>query len=326
MLDRSVRALGVLARFVVGTVALLLVASVLIFALVRSSPGDPVEIEFGQTGADAYLTPAEQQRVREQRRAELGLDGPLTVQYLRWLERVVRLDLGVSYRTGQPVVEELVSRLPASAVLGVAGFALALGLAVGFALLGAHRPGSPTDHGVRLLVLVAAAVPTFLSGSILLRWAAQQFGYPLAGAASPGKVWLPALVMGLSSAATMSRLLRASLIAERGKPYATAALARGAGPGRVLLRHVARPAVTPILTLAGLSLANLVAGSVITETVFSWPGVSAYAVGAIADQDYAVVQAYLLLVVVVVVVVNRSVDVLQRGLDPRVRQRTEAVA
>lgn len=319
MLNRWARALGVLARFVVGTVALLLVASVLIFALVRSSPGDPVEIEFGQTGADAYLTPAEQQRVREERRAQLGLDGPLTVQYQRWLERVVRLDLGVSYRTGQPVVEELVSRLPASAVLGVAGFVLTLGLAAGFALLGAHRPGGPTDHGVRLLVLVAAAVPTFLSGSILLRWAAQQFGYPLAGPASLGKVWLPALVMGLSGAATMARLLRASLIAERGKPYATAALARGASPGRVLLRHVARPAATPILTLAGLSLANLVAGSVITETVFSWPGVGSYAVDASRNLDYPAIIGVTLLGGTAFLFTNLFSDIAYAFADPRIR-------
>ncbi|MGW6033643.1 ABC transporter permease [Gordonia terrae] len=313
-------------RFLTGTVGLLLVASVLIFALVRSAPGDPVEIEFGTTGADAYLTPEQQADAREQRRAELGLDGPIPIQYLLWLERVVRFDLGVSYRTGQPVSEEILSRLPASVALGATGFAVAMLLAIAMGLLGARRPGSASDHVIRLGTLAVATVPTFLSGTILLRWAAGQFDYPLAGPATMAKLWLPALVIGLSSMATMSRLLRASLIAERSTPYATAAVARGAGPGTVLIRHVGRPALTPVLTLAGLAFAGLVAGSVITETVFSWPGVSAYAVGAIADQDYAVVQAYVLLVVAVVVTVNRAVDAVQSVLDPRVDQRVEALS
>ncbi|MFE0749928.1 ABC transporter permease [Gordonia sp. NPDC058843] len=319
-------AIAAAARFLVGTFGLLLVASVLIFTLVRSAPGDPIEIEFGSTGADAYLTPEQQAQARELRRDELGLDGPVVFQYLRWLERVVQLDLGISYRTGQPVTEEILSRLPASIALGAAGFAVAMLLAIAMGLLGARRPGDASDHAIRLGTLAMATVPTFLSGTILLRWAAGQFDYPLAGAATVAKVWLPALVIGLSSMATMSRLLRASLIAERSRPYAAAAAARGAGPSTVLLRHVGRPALTPVLTLAGLAFAGLIAGSVITETVFSWPGVSAYAVGAIADQDYAVVQAYVLLVVAVVVIVNRAVDAVQNVLDPRVAQRAEVPA
>lgn len=313
-------------RFVLSTTALLLLASVLVFALVRSAPGDPVEVEFGESGVDALLTETEQAAARDARREELGLDGTLVEQYLRWLDRVVHLDLGVSYRTDRPVVVELGERLSASAVLGLAGFGVAVALAVSFALVGARRPGSPGDHATRVAALVLAAVPTFLSGSLLLRLAAEGLDYPLAGPASLEKLWLPALVMGASSTATMSRVLRASLVAERGRPYATAAAARGAGPGRVLLRHVARPATAPVMTLAGLALASLVAASVITETIFAWPGVSAYAVGAIAAQDYAVVQAYVLLVVLVVVVVNRGVDAVQSVMDPRVRLRAEVAA
>lgn len=319
------KVLPALGRFIAGTLGLLLIASILVFGLIRSAPGDPVETEFGITGADAFLTAEQQQEARELRRIELGLDGPLPVQYVRWLRNVIALDLGLSYRTGQPVAEELLTRLPASLGLGLAGFAVALVLAVGLAFLGARWQGSAVDHSTRVLTLVAAAVPTFLSGVLLLRFAAQHFDYPLAGPATLSKVWLPALVMGVSSVATMSRLLRASLIAEGAKPYAAAAAARGAGPARVLVRHVARPAATPVLTLVGLTFANLVAGSIITETIFAWPGVNAYAIGAIGDEDYAVVQAYVLLVVAVVVVVNRGVDALQTVLDPRVQQRVEGL-
>lgn len=313
-------------KLILGTASLLLLASIVIFALVRLSPGDPVEMEFGESGADAYLSAEEQELFRAQRREELGLDGPVVMQYALWVSRVIQLDLGVSYRTGQPVSAEIASRLPASVALGVCGFAIALALAIGLGALSAARSDGALDHGIRMSTLIIATVPTFLTGSMALRWASGEFGYVLAGPATVEKIWLPALIMGLSSAATMSRLIRSSLIAERNKPYAVAAAARGASPTMVLARHVARPAITPVLTLAGLALASLVAGSVITETVFSWPGVSAYAVGAIADQDYAVVQAYVLLVVAVVIVVNRSVDALQHVLDPRVAQRSETPA
>ncbi|MER7456689.1 ABC transporter permease [Micromonospora sp. NPDC126480] len=314
----------VFARGGVTAAGLLLVASVLVFALVRAAPGDAVDVEFGESGASALLTPEEEAAARARRAEELGLNRSVPEQYVRWLDRVVRLDLGTSYRTGRPVADELVERLPASAALGGAGFLVALAGAWGVGLLSARRPGGLADHLLRLLSLAATAVPTFLLGSLALRYAADWFGYPVAGEATWRRLWLPAVVLGVGAMPLLARLLRASLISEHGQPYALAAMARGASPARVTFRHVMRPAFTPLLTLAGLTLSSLVAGTVITEVIFSWPGVSGYAVAAIAAKDYPVVQAYLLLVVVVVVLVNRAVDVLQHALDPRVEQRAEA--
>jgi ABC-type dipeptide/oligopeptide/nickel transport system permease component len=303
---------------------LLLVASVLVFALVRAAPGDAVDVEFAESGAGALLTPQEEAAGRAQRAAELGLDRGPVQQYLLWLDRVVHLDLGTSFRTGRPVSTELIERLPASLVLGGFGFLVAVAGAWLIAVVSARRPGGVADQVLRVVSLSATAVPTFLLGSLALRYAAQWAGYPIAGDATWRRLWLPALVLGVGAVPTMARLLRSALISEHAQPYALAARARGASAGRVTFRHVMRPAFTPLLTLAGLTLAGLVAGTVITEVIFSWPGVSAYAVDGIAAKDYPVVQAYLVLVVILVVVVNRAVDLAQHLLDPRVQARAEA--
>jgi len=313
-------------RGVLTAAGLLAVASVLVFALVRAAPGDAVDVEFGESGVAAFLTPDEEAAARAARERQLGLDRSVPEQYLRWAYRIMRLDLGTSFRTGRPVADELAERLPASLALGCVGFLVALGVAWAVALVSARRPGGPVDHVLRVLSLTATAVPTFLLGSLSLRYAVEWVGYPVAGEASARRLWLPALVLGVGAMPVMARLLRASLIDEYGRPYAVAARIRGASWARVTLRHVLRPASTPLLTLAGLTLSTLVASSVLTEVIFSWPGVSEYAVAAIAAKDHPVVQAYLLLTVAVVVLVNRTVDVVQHLLDPRTARTTEAVA
>lgn len=312
-------------RTVAGTAALLLVASVLVFALVRSAPGDPVDVQLGQMGG-AGLLQADVDRIRAERLAELGLDRPLFEQYVDWLGRMLAGDWGTSYLTGRPVLAEMADRLTATVGLGAAGFVIGVVVAGGLALVASRRPGSPADQGIRLITLVTVAVPSFLLGTIALQLGTAWFGYPVAGPATAERIWLPALVLGVAICPTMSRVLRASLIAEGGRLYAVAAAARGATPGRRLVRHVLRPATSPVLTLAGMAFASLITGSVITEAVFSWPGIGLYAVDAIAAQDYPVVQAYVLVATALVVVVNRGIDLVQRVLDPRDAARTAAVA
>jgi ABC-type dipeptide/oligopeptide/nickel transport system permease component len=170
------------------------------------------------------------------------------------------------------------------------------------------------------------AVPSFLLGTIALQIATGATGYRIAGPASLDRLWLPALVLGIAVTPTMSRVLRAALVAEQGRLYAVAALARGASPTRMLLRHALRPALGPVLILGGLAFASLVTGSIITEAVFTWPGVGLFAVDAIAAQDYPVVQAYVVLATALVVLVNRGVDLAARLVDPRQDARAEVVA
>ncbi|OLT16996.1 hypothetical protein BJF78_13680 [Pseudonocardia sp. CNS-139] len=307
------------------TAGLLLAASVIVFALVRSAPGDPVDVQLGEAGGIG-LSHADEDRIRAERLAELGLDRSIPEQYVRWLARMAGGDWGTSYRSGQPVLTEMLDRLPASLALGAAGFAVALVLAVALALLASRRPDGPVDQLLRLVTLATVAVPSFLLGTLALQVATGAVGYRIAGPATVDRLWLPALVLGLAAMPTMSRVLRASLIAERGRLYAVAALARGASPGRTLLRHVLRPATAPVLILGGLAFASLVTGSIITEAVFTWPGVGLYAVEAISAQDYPVVQAYVLLATALVVVVNRGVDLGARLVDPRGDASAEAVA
>jgi ABC-type dipeptide/oligopeptide/nickel transport system permease component len=312
-------------RALLGTVGMLLVASVVVFAMVRSAPGDPVDVQLGESGG-VSLSQADEDRIRAERLAELGLDRPLPEQYARWLVRMVSGDWGTSYRTGQPVLDEMLDRLPASLALGAAGFGVAVVLACGLALLASRRPGGPVDQVVRLATLLTVAVPSFLLGTLALQIATGTTGYRIAGPASIDRIWLPALVLGIAITPTMSRVLRASLVAERGRLYAVAAQARGATPARTLLRHVLRPAVGPVMILGGLAFASLVTGSIITEAVFTWPGVGLFAVDAIAAQDYPVVQAYVVLATALVVLVNRGVDLAGRLVDPRQDARAEAVA
>ncbi len=312
-------------RAVAGTVVMLLLASVVVFALVRSAPGDPVDVQLGEA-AGVGMTQADEERIRAERLAELGLDRALPEQYLRWLGRMLTGDWGTSYRTGQPVLGEMLDRLPASLALGVAGFGVAVVLAGVLALAASRRPGGVVDQVVRLVTLLAVAMPSFLLGTLALQVATEAIGFRIAGAATPGRIWLPALVLGIAVTPTMSRVLRASLVAERGRLYAVAALARGASPGRTLLRHVLRPAVGPVLILGGLAFAALITGSIITEAVFTWPGIGLFAVEAISAQDYPVVQAYVVLATALVVLVNRGVDLAGRVVDPRGDARAEAVA
>jgi ABC-type dipeptide/oligopeptide/nickel transport system permease component len=312
-------------RAIAGTVGMLLVASIVVFAMVRSAPGDPVDVQLGESGGIS-LSQEDEDRIRAERLAELGLDRSLPEQYARWLARMVTGDWGTSYRTGQPVLDEMLDRLPASLALGGAGFGVAVVLAGGLALLASRRPGGPVDQIVRLVTLVTVAVPSFLLGTLALQIATGTTGFRIAGPASFDRIWLPALVLGIAVTPTMSRVLRASLVAERGRIYAVAALARGASHGRTLLRHVLRPALGPVLILGGLAFASLVTGSIITEAVFTWPGVGLFAVDAIAAQDYPVVQAYVVLATALVVLVNRGVDLAGRLVDPRQDVRAEAVA
>ncbi len=230
----------------------------------------------------------------------------------------VRGDLGRSFRSGRPVTTEIAERLPASLALGGAGFAVAFSLGAGIAVAAALRPDGPVDHVLRVVTLGSVAMPAFLSGTLALAVLAGSGRYQVVGPASADRLWVPALVLGVAGIPTFSRALRAALLVERSRLYATAARARGASEARVVLRHTLRPALSPVLTVSGLSLASLLGGAVITESVFSWPGVGAYAVTAIHAQDYPVIQGYVLAITVLVVVINRAADLGQRVLDPRV--------
>jgi peptide/nickel transport system permease protein len=301
-------------RLAAGQALTLLVLSVLAFALPRAAPGDPAAILL--RGAGDEPSPEAVAALR----AQLGLDRSPPQQYLLWLGRAVRGDLGVSFASRQPVAGEFFARLPATLQLAGAAALLTAVLGGGGGFLAALRRGGWPDRLTWLLALAGASLPAYWLG-LLLGWV---FGVllgwlPVAGSGSWRHLVLPALTLALGFAALQIRLLRAGLLGALAEPFALTARAKGLSPGGVLWRHALPRAAGPAVQALGLAAAQMLAGAVVVETVFAWPGVGKLAVDSIARRDYPVVQAYVLIVGTVFVLVNLATDLVHAAVDPTAR-------
>lgn len=295
---------------------MLLGISVITFALMHLTPGDPAEIMLRADGIKPTY------EAIEAARQALGLDGPVYMQYFHWLYRVLHLDLGISYSSSRPVFTELMSRFPATALLGscslLAAILIALPLGVGSALY----PGRWLDRLGRGCALLSVSMPGYWLGLLLIYYGSVKMGlFPVTGMAGASSVILPALTLGFGMAGIYIRLIRSSLLDVMGTLYIKAARAKGLQEWRIITRHALRNALLPSLTLLGVNIAGLLGGSVIVETIFSWPGTGKYIIEAIFAKDYIVVQGYVLWMAMVVVLINLAVDSLQSMLDPRIRLR-----
>lgn len=289
--------------------------AVVVFALLALAPGDPARRVLNARGI-LEPTPDAIATVRD----ELRLDDPLPRRFWEWLTGVLRGDLGVSWRSGQPVADEFLERLPATAILTAAALALAVVLSLTLGLLAAARPGGWSDHVARVLSTAVLVVPGFLLGVVLLDLVVVELGLGRVIADGTwGTVFLPALVLALGAAATWSRVLRAGLLEARSAPYLQVSRARGAGPVRRLLGHELPNALPPYLTMIGLGSAALLGGAPVVETVFTWPGVGRFTVEAITARDMPVVTGFTIIAVLVYVVVSLLTDLLTAALDPRLR-------
>jgi ABC-type dipeptide/oligopeptide/nickel transport system permease component len=307
--------LDAIARRLAQAAATLLLASALVWSLVLLAPGDPARRVLA---ANNVINPQPLQ-VQAERRL-LGLNGSALHRYLRWLGGAWHGDLGRSWATGRPVAHELLRRLPATLVLTSAALALSVLLALGLGLLAASAPGRWPDTLARVISLTWLVTPAFLLGTVLLdvvvvRW----HHFEVVADGHWDSVLLPALTLSLSSAAAWSRILRASLIEAEGATHNEVARARGVGRSRRLLVHSLPNAVVPFLTVMGTGVAALLGGAPIVETVFSWPGIGAYAVNAITARDVPVIQSFTLFAVLAFVIASVSVDVLAAAIDPRLR-------
>jgi peptide/nickel transport system permease protein len=309
-----------LARRLVQTAVLLLVVSVVVFALVTQAPGGPGIL------LDRNMGPAE----IAQMRAILGLDQPLHVQYVRWLGQVLRGNLGVSYQAGVPVLEIIGQMLPNTLLLSAAALALSLAVAIPAGILSAARPSSPTDHAVTFLALFGISVPTFWLGlmlivlfSIALGWlppgGMQTIGAPPSASDLARHLVMPAAVLGAANMALIARYTRSSTLAVLREDYVRTARAKGLGERAVLYRHALRNALLTVVTVVGLQLPRLVGGAAITETVFAWPGMGSLAVRAAFERDYPMIMGITLVVSAVVVASSLLVDLLYGWIDPRIR-------
>jgi len=283
----------------------------IVFLLIHLVPGDPVEIMLGESVSLAD---------REALRSALGLDRPLMVQYLAYLEGLLHLDLGTSIHSRQPVSGLLLERLPATGLLAIVALAVTVILAFPLGLIAAMRRNTAWDSGAMGFSMLGVSIPNFWLGPLLILLFSLWLGwFPVSGRDGFASVVLPALTLGTGLAAVLSRMVRSSMLEVLGEDYMRSAKARGLAPRRVILRHGLRNALLPVITLLGLQLGALLAGAVITETVFSWPGVGLLTIESIQSRDYPVLQACVLLISTAYVLVNLLTDIVYAWVDPRIR-------
>lgn len=282
----------------------------LVFFIQRLT-GDPTALLLPETATQADI---------EAMRATLGLDRALWVQYLDFLGDMLTFDLGRSFVQNAPVWAIISSRIPET--LHLAGGALAVALLIGLplGLVMALTRGRAVSRWIMGLVLACQSMPTFWSGIMMimvfgvwLRW------LPSSGTGTLAHLVMPSIALGLLSLATYARITRAAVIDELGKDYVRSARARGAGTGRLVSRHLMRNSAIPVISITALELSQLLAGAVIVETVFAWPGLGLLTVQSIAARDFVVVQAIVLLGAFVTIFANLAADILYSVVDPRVR-------
>jgi peptide/nickel transport system permease protein len=308
---------GYLVRRLAYLVPVLLGVSVLSFGIGRLAPGDPARDVIARvTGRQ----PTEREVRAERHR--LRLDRPLVVQYGSWLRDAARGDLGVSYSTGEPVARAVGETLPLTLELAGAALLLAVAFGIPLGLVAAARSWSWIDHAVRVFALVAASVPAFWLGYLLiLALAVNVHLFPAFGTGGLSHLVLPVCTLALFDIAALARLTRAALLEVFGEDWIRTARAKGLSRRRILIRHALRPALNPLVTWSGMNFAYLLGYSVVVETVFAWPGLGYSTVLAIQARDYPFVQAFVLLMGAVFVFVNLGVDLLYTWIDPRIRFR-----
>ncbi len=282
----------------------------LIFFVQRLT-GDPTYLLLPETATRADITAM---------RHALGLDRPLWLQYLDFLVQVMRGDLGRSYVQDQPVATIIAARLPHTLALTAGALAVALGLGLPVGIWSALRRGRREARGLMGLVLAAQSMPTFWSGILMimvfgvwLKW------LPPSGSGGWRHLVMPALALGILSMATFARVARTAVLDELSRDYIRAARARGVGQARLIARHLLRNAAIPVISIAALEIAQLLAGAVIVETVFAWPGIGLLTVQSILARDFMVVQGVVLLGAFVTIGLNFAADVLYTLVDPRIR-------
>jgi peptide/nickel transport system permease protein len=301
-----------LLRRVLRAATTLVGTTLLLFLLVRVLPADP---------AVAIAGPKADAATRQAIRTDLGLDDPLPVQYGRWLGRLVRGDLGVSYVTGRHVADVVAERIPATALLALTSLALGLAGGVLLGCLAAARRGSWWDRAILVAAVIGLALPTFWLGNLLV-WV---FGYrlqwlPLGGYGSAAHLILPAATLAIVRGVFYARVVRGSVGEALDADWVRTARAKGLPASTVLRRHALPNGMLPVLTLVGLDLAELLSGVVLTETVFNWPGLGRLAVQAVFTLDVPVMAGTVLVAAVLVVGCNILVDLLYGVLDPRVQR------
>ena len=286
-------------------------AATVSFLLMRLIPGDPARVIAG-----VNATPADVARIRHQ----LGLDEPIWQQYIHFIGNLFQLNLGISARTGQSVLGEIVGRLPYTIELAVIATAIAVAVGLTLGVLAATRHNSALDVVISALSVFGVSVPVFWTGLLLIiLFAVNLHLLPAAGANQPTGFVLPSLTLAFFSVGFIARQTRSSMLEGLGLDYVRTARAKGAGRSAVLLKHALRNALLPVITAIGLQFGQLLGGAILTETIYSWPGVGRLLTESISSRDYATVQGTVFIFAVALILVNLVTDLVYAYVDPRIR-------
>jgi peptide/nickel transport system permease protein len=311
--------LGYLLRRVLAAIPVMGVVALVVFLLLRLTPGDPAAILAGDTA-----TPAQLERIR----ASLGLNEPLYVQFFTWIGKLLHGDLGVSLISNVPVMKMIGQRIEPTISIALATIILSVLIAVPLGVIAAWKQGTWIDRFVMGLSVLGFSVPVFVIGYILiqvfaldLRWLPVQGFKSITGGFGPflERLVLPTLALSFIYVALIARMTRASMLDVLGEDYVRTARAKGIGEIAVLFRHALRNAAVPVITVIGTGFALLISGVVVTESVFNIPGIGRLTVDAVLARDYPVIQAMILLTSLLYVTINLLIDVAYTLLDPRIR-------
>jgi nickel transport system permease protein len=301
---------------IMSIIPVFLLAALLTTGMIHLSPVDP---------AEAYLTAAHIQPTDEilaQKRHEFGLDQPFFIQYVNSILRICQLDFGISYVSNKPVWDEVIYRIPATLQLAIASILIAVFVSVPLGFLAGVKKGSVVDHFSRLLSFFGASIPTFWLGYILVFFFSVKLNlFPVEGIGTWQHLVLPSITLALPLIAMYTRLLRASVLENLQQPYVLFARTRGLKEKTIMTKHVLRIAISPMITGLGMNLGKLLTGTIIVESVFSWPGFGRYFIEAIFNRDIPVIQCYVLIAASLFILSNLIVDIVQMYIDPRISRK-----
>jgi peptide/nickel transport system permease protein len=300
-----------LIRRLLLTIPVILGVATLVFALIHLVPGDPAQAMLGETAPQADVLKL---------RHALGLDQPLLTQYRTFMTGLLRGDLGTSFRYNVPVTTQIREKLPNTATLALAAMCFAILFAIPLGILAAVFRGTLVDHAAMTLALVGISMPNFWLGPLLAIVFAVRLGWlPVSGTGGLSHLILPAVTLGAALSAILARMTRASLLEELRELYVLAARARGLSGMRAVVKHAFRNSLIPIVTIIGLQFGAVLTGTIITETIFAWPGLGRLLIQAISFRDYPLVQGCILFISITYVAMNLLTDLTYGFLDPRIR-------
>ena len=300
-----------LVRRLLLTIPVMLGVATLVFALIHLVPGDPAQAMLGETAPQADVLKL---------RHSLGLDEPLLTQYGHFLRGLVHGDLGTSFRYNTPVTAQIRDKFPNTATLALASMCFAILFAIPLGVVAAVFRGTFVDHAAMTIALAGISMPNFWLGPLLAILFAVRLGWlPVSGIGGVSHLILPAVTLGAALSAILARMTRASVLEELRELYVLAARARGLSGARAVIRHAFRNSLIPIVTIVGLQFGAVLTGTIITETIFAWPGIGRLLIQAISFRDYPLVQGCILFISVTYVTMNLLTDLTYGFLDPRIR-------